>query len=224
MKTKQKVKPLYTKGEEIFNAVSHIVGGAFAIIATTLMLFLSIGSGKAVLIICSLIYGISMILMFTISSIYHFLRTNKAKRVFRILDHCSIFFLIAGTYTPFCLISLTNSAWGIVLFSIVWIFAILGIVLNGVNMHNKKVAVFSQICYIALGWCVIFVVFPLIQSVELMGLLWLSIGGVMYTVGAVFYAFGKKAKYIHSVWHLFVLLGCIFQFISVYLYVIKPAI
>lgn len=160
-----------------------------------------------------------MIITYTMSAIYHFLRPNKAKKVFRIFDHCSIYLLIAGTYTPLCLITLTNApAWGYTLFAIVWALSILGIVLNAVNMYKWKVL--SMILYIALGWCIILAIYPLLQNIQLAGFWWLLAGGLCYTVGAVFYGFGKKVKYIHSIWHLFVLFGSILQFVSILFYVI----
>ncbi|MDD4110960.1 MAG: hemolysin III family protein [Clostridia bacterium] len=155
--------PNYTKGEEIFNAVTHIVGGAFSIIATILLLVFSIKNGDGVAIISSIIYGFSMIILFTMSSIYHFLRKNKAKKLFRIFDHCSIFLFIAGSYTPICLISLKDSAWGITLLCLIWSFAIIGITLNAISIHNKFIKVFSQICYLVMGWCAIIAIVPLLN-------------------------------------------------------------
>ena len=168
------------------------------------------------------IYGSSMILLYTMSSIYHFLRRNKAKKVFRIFDHCTIFLLIAGTYTPFCLVTLREaSAWGWSLFGVVWFFAVLGITFNAINMHRPIIKVLSMICYLAMGWCVVIAIGPLLDNLEKMGFVWLLIGGLMYTLGAVFYLIGSKKKYIHFVWHLFCLAGTIFQFISILLYVLK---
>lgn len=160
-----------------------------------------------------------MVITYTMSSIYHFLRRNRAKKVFRIFDHCSIFLLIAGTYTPFCLITFSSvPAWGYTLFALVWTLSILGIVLNAVNMYKWKG--FSMFLYLALGWCVIIAIVPLVQYLEMAGLWWLLAGGISYTVGAIFFAFGHKVRYIHSVWHIFVLLGSVLQFISILFYVI----
>ena len=214
--------PNYTKGEEIFNAVSHIVGGAFGIVALVVgVVFASLYS-NAYGVVSMAIYGGSMILLYTMSSIYHFLRKNKAKKVFRIFDHCTIFLLIAGTYTPFCLVTLREAgAWGWSLFGIVWCFAILGIVFNAINMHKPIIKVLSMICYLVMGWCVVIAIGPLLDNLSKMGFVWLLVGGLMYTVGAIFYLIGSKKKYIHSVWHLFCLAGTFFQFISILLYVIK---
>lgn len=214
--------PVYTKGEEIFNAVTHIVGGAFGIIFLIVGVIYAHWHCDGVGIFSMYIYGFCMIITYTMSAIYHFLRPNKAKKVFRIFDHCSIYLLIAGTYTPLCLITLANApAWGYTLFAIVWALSILGIVLNAVNMSKWKVL--SMILYIALGWCIILAIYPLLQNIQLAGFWWLLAGGLCYTVGAVFYGFGKKVKYIHSIWHLFVLFGSILQFVSILFYVILAA-
>ncbi len=211
--------PKFTKGEEIFNAVTHIVGGGFGIV------FLIIGVVFAHLycnwvgVLSMYIYGICMIIAYTMSAIYHFLRPNRAKKVFRIFDHCSIFLLIAGSYTPYCLITLANApAWGYTLFGVVWGLSILGIVLNAVNMYKWKPL--SMVLYLALGWCIIIAIVPLVQYMEMAGFWWLLAGGIAYTVGAIFFGFGRKVKYIHSIWHLFVLLGSILQFVSILFYVI----
>lgn len=208
---------IFTKGEEIFNAVTHIVGGGLSVIALIIML---IFSNSAVAVTASVIYGLSMIIMYVMSAIYHFLRPNRAKKVFRIFDHCAIFLLIAGTYTPYCLLTLKETNIGIALLIIIWSLAVLGITLNAINMHDKRVMIFSQICYILMGWCVIFAISPVLKYLELAGLIWLLLGGIFYTAGVVFFAFGARVKYFHSVWHLFVLLGSILQFVSVFWYVI----
>lgn len=214
--------PVYTKGEEIFNAVTHIVGGAFGIIFLIVGVIYAHWHCDRVGIFSMYIYGFCMIITYTMSAIYHFLRPNRAKKVFRIFDHCSIYLLIAGTYTPLCLITLANApAWGYTLFAIVWALSILGIVLNAVNMYKWKVL--SMILYIALGWCIILAIYPLLQNMQLAGFWWLLAGGLCYTVGAVFYGFGKKVKYIHSIWHLFVLFGSILQFVSILFYVVLAA-
>ncbi len=211
----------FSKGEEIFNAVTHIVGAVFAVVATVLLIVFASFSGTPLKIISAIIYGFSMIVLFVMSSIYHFLRFNKAKRLFRIFDHCSIFILIAGTYTPYCLVTLHGTAWGIIILSLICVFTILGITFNAINMHDKRIQIFSQICYLLMGWCVIIAIVPLLQLLPFAGFIWLLLGGIMYTGGVVFFAFGRKVKYFHSIWHLFVLLGCFFQFISVFFYVIK---
>lgn len=219
MKEFDKSLPKYTKGEEIFNAVTHIVGGGFGIIFLILGVIFAHIHCNAVGIFAMYVYGICMIITYTMSAIYHFLRPNRAKKVFRIFDHCAIYLLIAGSYTPLCLITLANApAWGYSIFGIVWGLSILGIVLNAINMYRWKVI--SMILYLALGWCIIIAFVPLMQYMELAGFWWLLAGGIAYTVGAIFYGFGKKVKYIHSVFHLFVLFGSILQFVSILFYVI----
>lgn len=212
--------PRYTKGEEIFNAVSHIVGGAFGIIAFVISLIFACKNLDKIGITAVIIYALSLIILYTMSSIYHFLRINKAKKVFRILDHCTIFLLIAGSYTPYCLITLRNSILGIIIFSIEWGITILGIVGNAINMHNKYVKALSQVAYLIIGWIILIAINPLIQNLALNGLILLVAGGILYTIGVIFYALGKKVKYFHSIFHLFVLIGSILHFFSILFYVI----
>ncbi len=221
MKNYSKELPNYTKGEELFNAISHIAGGAFGIVALVLGVVFACLHSDAYGIVSMAIYGSSMIILYTMSAIYHFLRKNRAKKVFRIFDHCTIYLLIAGTYTPYCLVTLREAgAWGWSIFFIVWIVAVLGIIGNAINMHHPLIKKLSMICYIALGWCIIVALKPLIDNLGTPGFIWLLLGGLMYTIGAVFYGFGKKKKFIHSVWHLFCLVGTFFQFMSILLYVI----
>ncbi|MGN0823447.1 MAG: hemolysin III family protein [Candidatus Coproplasma sp.] len=207
--------PKYGKGEEIFNAVSHIVGGGLSIIFGIISFVLVSFNPSPNKYAAVAIYSFSMITLFTISSIYHFLRRNRAKKVFRILDHCTIFLLIAGCYTPFCLISFYASPLGIAMFCIEWGLAIIGIALNGVNMHWKAVKIFSNIAYIVMGWLAIFFMPYFIGVLPTQSLIFLISGGVAYTVGIIFYAVGKKKKWMHSIWHLFVVLGAILQFVSI---------
>jgi len=213
--------PNFTKGEEIFNAVTHIVGGSIGIIFLVLGVTFAAIHNDTFAIVAMAVYGICMILLYLASSIYHFLRRNRAKKLFRIFDHCTIFLLIAGTYTPFCLILLREEgAWGWTIFGILWTFAIIGIVANAINMHSKTVKRFSMTAYLAMGWCGIVAIVPLVRVLHPVGIILTVLGGVAYTVGAIFYACGHKKKYIHSVWHLFVLLGTILQFFAILFYVV----
>lgn len=214
--------PKFSKSEELFSAITHIVGGAFAIVATIILMYFSIQKQHTVAIISSVIYGLSMIILFTASSIYHFLRENKAKRLFRIFDHCAIFLLIAGTYTPFCLITLGGTTIGLITLTLVWSLAVVGVTFNAINMHNKAVVVLSQISYIIMGWSIIISITPLLSVLHINGFWWLLAGGFYYTVGVLFFALGKKVKYFHSIWHFFVLAGAATQFISILYYVILP--
>ena len=220
IKLKDRILPNYTKGEEIFNMTSHIVGGVLGIVATVLCVVFAAIHGNVYGIVSGAIYGVTMIILYTMSSIYHGLSPKKyAKRVFQVLDHCSIFLLIAGSYTPFalCTIREIDPITGWAIFGIIWGFAILGIVLNSIDI--KKFKVFSMICYLAMGWCIILRVNILPQALGTAGFVLLVLGGVSYTVGAVLYGLGKKRKYMHSIFHLFILLGSLLQFLCILLYV-----
>ena len=214
--------PGYTKGEEIFNMVSHIVGGGFGIIALATCVVYAFLFSDVYGIVGSFIYGISMIMLYTMSSIYHGLRIGTAKKVFQVIDHCTIFILIAGTYTPIVLRSIrsVNAALGWGIFGFVWGVSILGIVLNAIDL--KKYATFSMICYIGLGWCIVFGGKAALTAISFSGMMYILAGGIAYTVGAVFYgvAAKKKWKYIHSVFHLFVVLGSILQYIAIIFYIL----
>lgn len=222
IKLKDRILPPYTKGEEIFNMVSHIVGGGIGIAIAALCIVKAFLNHDAYQVVSAFIYGFSMIILYTMSSIYHGLIHITAKKVFQIIDHCAIFVLIAGTYTPVALCSIReyNTALGWSLFGFVWAMAALGISLNAVDL--KKYSLFSNICYIALGWCVIFIINHTIKAVSVAGFWWLLAGGIAYTIGAVLYGIAGKfgIKYIHSVFHLFVILGSVLQFFAIILYVL----
>ena len=220
-KLKDRELPTYTKGEEIFNMVSHIVGGAIGLIGMVLCIIFSAIHQNSYAIVGSIIYGISMIFLYTMSSIYHGLKpTRKAKKVMQILDHCTIYVLIAGTYTPILLSSIMKvdqvAAW--TMLAIVWIFAILGIVLNAIDL--KQFRVFSMICYIAMGWCIIFRIDLVIKSLGMTGFILILLGGIIYTLGTILYGIGRKVKYMHSMFHLCVVIGTLLQLIATILYVV----
>lgn len=220
-KLKDRILPDYTKGEEIFNMTSHIVGGSFGIVALVLCIVFAAIHHNGYGVVSSSIYGVMMIILYTMSSIYHGLKPErKAKKVFQILDHCSIFLLIAGSYTPFCLVTFReyNAVLGWTIFGIIWAIAILGITLNAVDI--KKYKVFSMICYLGMGWCIIFTAKLLPKLLGISGLVLLVSGGIAYTVGAILYGLGRKKRYMHSIFHLFILLGSILQFFCILLYVI----
>lgn len=219
-KLADRILPTYTKGEEIFNMSSHIVGGVLGIVAIVLCIIFAAIHINVYGIISGAIFGTTMILLYTMSSIYHGLKPErKAKKVMQILDHCSIFLLIAGSYTPFCLCTLReyNTAIGWTMFGIIWGFAILGIVLNSIDL--KKYKIFSMICYLVMGWCIIVKVNVLPQLLGMTGFWLLIIGGIVYTIGAILYGVGKKHKYIHSVFHLCILIANLLQFLCILLYV-----
>lgn len=212
--------PDYTKGEEIFNMVSHIVGGAFGVIALIACIIVSAIHGSVWGIVSGIIYGASLILLYTMSSVYHGLRPNTGKKVMQVLDHCTIYALIAGTYTPvaLCAIRPLFPLWGWLIFGFVWGVSAVAAVFTAIDL--KKYAKFSMVCYICLGWCVVLALKPTIQSVPVAGLWWLLAGGIAYTIGAVLYGLGKKKRYMHSVFHLFVLLGSILQFVTIIGYIL----
>ena len=214
--------PDYTKGEEIFNMVSHIAGGAIGVAICVLCIVKAFLNHDAYQVVSSFIYGFSMVVLYTMSSIYHGLIPLTAKKVFQVIDHCAIFVLIAGTYTPIALCSIReyNTALGWCLFGFVWVMATLGVSLNAVDL--KKFSLFSNICYIALGWCVVFIINHAVKAISVAGFWWLLAGGVAYTVGAVLYGIAGKfgIKYVHSVFHLFVILGSVLQFFAIIFYVL----
>jgi len=219
-KLADRVLPIYTKGEEIFNMTTHIVGGAFGIAVTALCVIFAAIHGNVYGIVSGAIYGATMILLYVMSSIYHGLSPKKtAKKVFQILDHCSIYLLIAGTYTPMalCTIRAVDIATGWWIFGIVWGMAIIGIALNSIDLKTTKI--FSMICYLVMGWCIVFKFNVLIEGLHRNGLILLLAGGIAYTIGAIFYGVGKKKKYMHSVFHLAILVGSVLQFLCIILYV-----
>ncbi len=220
-KLSERKLPDYTKGEEIFNMVSHIAGGAIGVVALVLCVVFAALHHNVYGVVGSAIYGATMIVLYTMSSIYHGLKPHlMAKKVFQVIDHCSIFLLIAGTYTPIALSSLREYApWlGWTVFGFIWAIAILGIVLNAIDLEMFKK--FSMICYIAMGWCIVFAAKATWITLGIGGVTLLLAGGILYTIGAVFYAIGVKHRYIHSVFHLFVVGGSILQFLSILLYVV----
>jgi len=221
MRTKlaDRVLPKYTKGEELFNMISHIVGGALGVAATSLCVAFAAIHRNVYGIVSGAIYGGALILLYTMSSIYHGLNPKlTAKKVFQILDHCSIFILIAGTYTPFTLVGIRSfdSVTGWLIFGIIWGVAIVGIVLKAIDV--KKYGAFSMVCYLAMGWCIIFRADLLPKFLNTAAIVLLVLGGVSYTIGAVFYGLGSKHKYIHSVWHLFILVGSLLHFVCILLF------
>lgn len=219
-KLKDRILPKYTRGEEIFNMTSHIVGGVLGVVALVLCVVFAAIHGNGYGVVSGAIYGVTMIILYTMSSIYHGLNPKrKAKKVFQVLDHCSIYLLIAGSYTPFALCTLReyDTALGWTIFGVIWFVAILGIVLNSIDI--KKFKVFSMICYLVMGWCIVFKINLLPELIGTAGFVLLLIGGLSYTVGAILYGLGKKHKYMHSIFHLFILLGSLLQFITILLYV-----
>ena len=213
----EKPTPLYTVGEEIANSITHGIGSALSVVATVLLIVAAAKSGSAMKVVCASIYGTCLIILFTMSTLYHALVPPKAKKVFRIFDHISIFILIAGSYTPIALVSV--GGWiGWTMFGVVWGIAILGIVLNSINLEKFKV--FSMVAYILMGWCVIVAIKPVMSALCGSAMKLLVAGGLVYTFGIAFYAM-TKIRYMHSIWHVFVLAGAILQYFCIQLYVIS---
>lgn len=212
-----KIKRKYTLGEEIFSSVSHGVGACLSIAGTVVLLVFSVIYGNALAVVSSSIYGASLIILYTMSTLYHSFTNERVKHFFQIMDHNTIFLLIAGTYTPITLYIL-GGVTGWILFSVVWVASIIGITLNSINMEKAKIP--SLVCYIATGWVIIFAIKPLIAKVPLLSALFLVLGGVIYTVGIVFYVI-KKVKYFHPIWHIFTVLGSAFHYFSILIAIIK---
>ena len=219
-KLSDRILPSYSKGEEIANMTSHIVGAVMGIVATILCVIFAALHNNVYGIISGAVYGISMVLLYTMSSLYHGLSAKTtSKKVFQIIDHCSIFLLIAGSYTPFALCTLReySSQLGWTIFGIIWGLAVIGITLNAIDL--KKYKKFSMICYLAMGWCIIVKSYILPQLLTMRGFMLLLLGGIVYTIGAIFYGIGKKHKYMHTVFHIFILLGSLLQFFCILFYV-----
>lgn len=218
MKLKDRVEiPKYTLGEEIFSSISHGIGSLLSIAALVLCVVFSAIHGNVYAVVSSAVYGSTSVILYTMSTLYHSLKVNNAKRVFRIIDHSSIYLLIAGTYTPYCLVVLPP-VLGWTIFGIEWFCAILGIILNSIDI--KKYKKISMVIYLVMGWMIIFSFKSIINEMNIFGVYLMLIGGILYTIGAIIYGIGKKYKYIHSVFHLFVIAASILFFFSIFLYVI----
>ena len=207
--------PVYTKGEEIMNMVTHITGGALGVLALALCVGKSVMKGSVYGVIGSAVYGACMICLYAISSIYHGLRHSEGKKVMQVIDHCTIYFLIAGTYTPIVLAAVRpvypTIGWGLLIFE--WALTALAVTLTAIDL--RKYRVFSMICYIGMGWAVL----PFMEQVLLVlgktGFGFLLAGGITYTIGAILYGIGSKKAWFHSVFHIFVVLGSALQFVSI---------
>ena len=221
-KLADRLLPDYTRGEEITNMVTHIVGAAFGVVALVLCVVFAAKRGRAFRVVGGAIYGASLILLYTMSSVYHGLRPGMGKKVLQVLDHCTIYFLIAGTYTPILFGPLREQSPGIAwtVFGLVWGISAFATVFTAID-HNKY-GILSMICYIGIGWTILFFLKPTIRAMTWKGFALLLAGGIAYTVGAVLYGIGgKKGKrYMHSAFHVFVLIGSALQFWAVFAYCI----
>jgi len=211
----QEVKPKYTLGEEIVNAITHGVGAALAIAGLVLLI---IKADSAMGVVTGIIYASIMIVLYVISCIYHSLSFRiKGKKVLRILDHCNIQLMVAGTYTPICL-SLLGGALGWTMFGIVWAVTVVAVVFNCLNVEKFKVV--SIFCNLLLGWAALFIMKPLVAACPGTGLALLIWGGVVYSIGAILYGLGHKVRYMHSLFHFFVIGGSILHYFMIFFYVV----
>ena len=201
---------------ERFNAWTHLFGALLALTGAVWLIVAATVSGDAVKTISVVVYGITLVLLYSISTIYHSVR-GPVKRILRKLDHLSIYLLIAGSYTPFCLISL-RGPWGWWLFGIVWALAVVGM-LQEIKPRSEA-RILSLIIYAVMGWIVLVAIKPLLASLGLPGFLWLAAGGVFYTVGIIFFAFDERFRHWHGIWHLFVIAGSLAHFIAILFYVV----
>ena len=205
----------YTRGEEIFNAVSHIVGGAIGLGILAIGLVFAYPSAANMAAVS--VFGICVIILYTMSALYHFLPNGKAKGVFRVFDHCTIFLLIAGTYTPLCVVASGFTPLGIWVLIAEWVCAAGGITMNAIAMKNKVIKGLSMALYFVMGWAALAMIPFVLGKMPALTLWLLLAGGVAYTGGILFFAFGKRVRYFHSVWHLFDLAGTVLQFSAILL-------
>jgi len=212
MRTERKQDPT----EEVFNSITCGIGLCLSIAALVMLVVLASTQGDPVRVVSFSIYGASLVLLFGFSTLYHSVMHEKAKHIFSILDHCAIYLLIAGTYTPFTLIIL-KGGWGWSLFGVVWGLALGGILFKA--FFIKKLRILSVVVYLLMGWLVLIALKPLMQHLAPMGIAWLATGGIFYSLGIIFYAW-KKLRFHHVIWHLFVLLGCACHFFSIFFYVL----
>lgn len=216
-----RVLPDYSIGEERFNMISHIAGGGLAVAALVLCVIFAALFSDAWGVVGASVYGGTLVILYTMSSIYHGLKPEMPKKVFQVIDHCTIYFLIAGTYTPIALSGLRPNYpfKGFIIFGIVWACCFIAATLTAIDL--KKYQKLSMICYVGMGWCVVIYIVPVVKVLGLGGSTFLFTGGAAYTIGAVLYALGKKSKkrYIHSIFHLFVIAGSVLHFFMILFYI-----
>jgi len=213
--------PNYTRREELWNMISHIVGAVMGLAATILCVLTAVRHGNPYSVIGGAVFGAMMTMLYTMSSIYHGLRPHlRAKKVMQIIDHCTIFLLIAGTYTPITLCSVReySPALGWTIFGVIWGMAVVGIVFNAIDL--KKYRLFSIICYLIMGWCIILTANRMPKMLATRGIALLVAGGVSYTIGAALYVVGARVRYMHTVFHVFVVIGSLLHFLCILLYVL----
>ena len=215
-KLAERTLPDYTRHDEIANMVTHIIGGAFGVAALSLSIVFSLLNHNYWGFAGGLIYGIMMIFLYTMSSLYHGLKPVKAKKVFQVLDHCSIYALILGTYAPILLTGIRETNFTLFLILSIWVLAGTAIGVTFTAIDFKKYKILSYSSYFVIGWAIIFAVKPLISAFGTEFFIWLIAGGAAYTLGMIFYCIGPKKKYFHSIFHIFVLAGSILQFVGIF--------
>jgi hemolysin III len=218
IKLQDRLLPDYTYAEEIANMTTHIVGGALGIAALVLCTLTAAKNNNTYGIVGSVIYGITMIALYAMSSIYHGLKPCMAKKVMQVLDHCTIYFLIAGTYTVLSISAIRplfpRLGWGMLIFQ--WSLAAIAVTLTAIDL--KKFNVFSMICYVGMGWAIAPFISQTIHALSYPGFMLLLSGGIGYTVGAILYGIGSKVHWMHSVFHVFVVIGSFLHFLSIFFY------
>ena len=215
-----RILPDYTRGEELFNFISHVVGGGIAVCILVAAVLVAALCGDAWGVVTASVYGASMVALYTMSSVYHGLTHLTAKKVMQVLDHCTIYFLIAGTYTPITLAGIrpVYPAVGWVIFGIVWGCAAMATAFTAIDLREYRVL--SMLCYITMGWCVVFFLGPTVDALGWPFMWWTLAGGIAYTVGAILYGLRKKCRYMHSIFHLFVIIGSVLQAVAILFYVL----
>lgn len=208
---------LYTKTEESLNVATHAFGIILSLIATIFLIKKASHLDSTIAILSVIIYGLSMMILYSASTFYHWTTQHKIKSRFQIFDHASIYILIAGTYTPFAIITL-NGTLGWVILAFTWSFALVGVILK--IFYTGRFNLLSTIMYVVMGWNIVFAISPLIEKLGQPGFLWLLSGGILYTIGAVLFMI-EKLQFNHVIFHVFVLLGSIAHFISIYWYVLN---
>jgi hemolysin III len=201
---------------ERFNSISHLVGAALALAGAVVLVVVASRGGDAYRIVSFSIYGTTLFLLYLMSTLYHGLPQGRAKRVFRVLDHQAIYLLIAGSYTPFTLVSL-NGGVGWWMFGAIWGLAVLGLVLDALPLRGARVL--PMVIYLVMGWLIVLALKPLLAVLPSAGFIWLLTGGLFYTSGIVFYALDHRYPWMHGVWHLFVLAGSISHYVAILIYV-----
>lgn len=200
---------------EWFNSISHLIGAVAALAGLVIVVVVAARQGDPWKIVSFSIYGATLFFLYTVSTLYHSLR-GRAKRIFRKLDHYSIYFLIAGTYTPFTLVTL-RGPWGWTIFGVIWGLVVVGIVVEALPQTRNRIL--SLGVYILMGWLVLLALKPLLAALPWAGFVWLLVGGLFYTGGVVFYLFDEKIRHFHGIWHLFVLAGSVSHYVTILFYV-----